>query len=85
MDPDKAGAGLSSELQTEAMAAAWRERTEAGTNLYTECTQCTQCTLSTLVQWPGGQRAERSSVTSLGVSGDTETTPGIIERLCKTR
>ena len=41
VDPDEAEAGLSSELQTEAMAAAWRERTEAGTNLYTVHTECT--------------------------------------------
>ena len=74
MDPGKAGAGLSSApSQTEAMAGLERGPRLAQTcTLYTECTtvQC-QCRGSRRTE----KRAERSA-------GDTETTPGIIERLC---
>ena len=59
------------------MVAAWRER---GPRLAQTCTLSVHSVQS--VHWPGGLRADRSSVTSLGVSGDTETIPGIIERLC---
>ena len=58
------------------------EREDRGWHKPVHWVYTVQCTD---VHWPGGQRAERSSVTSLGVSGDTETTPGIIERFCITR
>lgn len=74
VDPGEAGAGLSSEPRLRPWRGLERGPRLAHKPVHRVYTVCTP------VQCTGARRTQKSSVTSPGVSGDTETIPGIFER-----